>query len=208
MRYGNKGFAMNELRRTLAANLGQILTPEMAVAIEQAAAFRPDLSINPADYPAERHVSVVFAVERLADIVPEMHALHEEHYAETELAIRGVPLAMDYDALLASERAGRLIQVTARCTTTGRLVGNVRLWLYQSIHTKVQCAKEDTFFLLKEFRLGWTALRMWRYAERVAIQRGAREIRTDSKVSNGVSVLNLRCGYTHVSNNFIKTIKD
>lgn len=199
---------VGHFRAALGAHMGQVLTPAIAVLLEQAAAHTPDHSIDPLQFAVDRHITVTFQVERLTDILPELHRLHAEHYKETELAVRGVPMNPDYDTMRAAERSGSLLQVTARDVKTRELVGNIRLYVYDSTHTKKRCAREDTYFLLPAYRHGWTALRFWRYAENCLRQLGTTEVSTDAKLSNDVSKINTFMGYTHVSNRFLKILKD
>ncbi len=194
-------------RQVLASFLGQTLTPEVAVAIEMAARSVPDHRIDIRQFDTKDYKGLSFGVEYLADIVDDIHPLHEAHFQETEKHRLGFGLDIDYDYLIATERSGGLIQFTAR-TEDGRLVGNIRMFLDTSLHTGTLYASEDTFFILPDYRKGFAALRFWQYMEQIVRQLGAREIRTDSKVINKVHKLNEYCGYTHVANKYVKVFKE
>lgn len=197
------------LRQTLAQHLGQVLTPEIAVAIEVAASLPAppvDNSHNPAKFEAQHYRGYVFAVESLRAIRDEIHPLHEAHFEETEKHRLGFGLQMNYDFLDRCELDGRLLQFTAR--KDGALVGNIRMFLSVSLHTGTWVAAEDTFFMRPEHRRGFLAIRFWQYMEQCVQAIGVREIRTDSKLLNKVDRLNVYCGYTPVATKFVKIFQE
>lgn len=202
---------IHRFRAAMARYFDQALTPEIACAIEAEVFDEPDRSIEPARFLPHHYRGFVFAVERLSEILPELHPLHEEHWATTEKARSGVPLAPDYPHMRACERAGTLIQFTAR--KDGRLVGNARFYLFKDLHSGTHGVREDTYFLRPEARVGFTAIRFWQYAERCLEELlGDFEVWTDTKilrddegnVVRDVGRLNEYLGYTHVSNRWHK----
>lgn len=197
------------LRNAIAQHLGQVLTPEIAVVLEMAA-LEPvppqDSSHDPAKFGSKTYRGYVFAVERLRDIRDELHPLHEAHFRETEKHRLGFGLQVDYDYLEHCEMAGRLLQFTAR--QEGVLVGNIRMFLGQSLHTGTWYAAEDTFFMLPENRQGFVAIRFWQFMEQCVKAIGVREVRTDSKLLNKVDRLNVYCGYTPVATKFVKIFQE
>ena len=199
---------LQNLRIALSANLGQVLTPEVAAEIEMAARYVEDKSHDPAKFGQKEYKGMVFQVERLCDIIPEIHPLHEAHFEETEKHRLGFGLHMDYDLLCGYERNGTLVQFTCRDVETGRLVGNIRMFVQTSIHTGTLYASEDTYYVLPEFRKGFAALRFWQFMEDALKAIGVREIRTDSKVVNKVHKLNEYCGYKHVANKYVKVFTE
>lgn len=199
--------SIDQLRKALASNLGKTLTPEVAVSIEMAARQIPDNRLNLEQFETKTYRGISFGAEYLADIIEEIHPLHEAHFQETEKHRLGFGLKMNYDYMTAAEMAGTMVQFTAR-TESGRLVGNIRMYIGESLHTGTLYASEDTFFMLPEYRKGFTSLRFWQYMEDCMKQIGVREIRTDSKVVNKVHKLNEYCGYTHVANKYVKVFKE
>jgi hypothetical protein len=137
----------------------------------------------------------VIAVERFADIVDEMHPLHQAHWFETEGYRHGLALKPNYAALVMFERAGQLMQVTVRYE--GKLVGGIRMYITRSWHTDDMHASEDSLFLLPAHRARstWLALRMLRYTvrclEALRDHRGEPRviIEGDSKLSNRADAL-------------------
>jgi hypothetical protein len=173
---------VHRFRMAMAKHLGKVVTPEMAAAIEAEAFATPDRSIDPARFAPAQCGSLTFRLERLRGIIDEMEVLHQAHWLETERHRHGLQLRMDYDALLAEERAGTLVQFTARAGE--KLVGNFRLYLRVSRHTQTPFAIEDTLFLLAEHRAGRNALRFLDYAGTVLRELGYHEFRASTKNTN------------------------
>lgn len=145
----------------------------------------------------------VFAVEPFDAALPELHALHEAHFAQTERYREHQGLNPDYEAMLWDWRTGRMLQFTMR--HEGKLVGNIRMYLTKSRHTGANVAREDTYFVLEEHRKGFSALRFWQYMEQALLALvGDVEIRTDSKASNNIGRLNEYLGYQKVAEVFVK----
>jgi hypothetical protein len=195
------------LRLALARNLGKELTPEIAAQIELSSVDWEDRSHNPLKFGQRVYKGLTFQVERFASIVDEMHVLHEQHFAETEVHRLGFGLDPDYDYMKDMERRGQMLQFTAR-DEDGKLVGNIRMYVSKSLHTGTLYASEDTFYVLPEYRKGFAALRFWQFMEDGVRAIGVREIRTDSKVVNKVHKLNEYCGYTHVANKYVKVFTE
>lgn len=192
------------LRMALSHFIGHELTPELASRIEFIATGREDHAIDVKAFEAAVHWGYTVQVERLSDILDDMHELHQVHWLETEKHRHGLKMAPDYAGMLAAERSGRLIQFTVRLGGN-ELVGGLRMYLGRSMHTGTLFAEEDTLFLLPEHRGGFLAIHLMRYAERILVDRlGVREIRADSKLINKADVLMRRLGYREVAMKFVK----
>lgn len=192
------------LRLALSHFIGQELTPEVASRIEFIASGGEDLCRDPASFEPQVAWDYSIQVERLRDVIDDMHELHKAHWSETEKHRHGLPLKPDYRGMLAMERSGRLIQFTVR-TTHGELVGQCRMYLGMSMHTGTLFAEEDTLFLLPQHRGGFLAVHLLRYVERVLVDAvGVREIRADSKLINNADVLMRRLKYQEVATKFVK----
>lgn len=194
-----------QLRDALAAHFDQVITPEVAAEILRAACCRPDHSHDPEKFPKRDYQGLYFRVERLRDIVGEVSLLHEAHFAETEKHRHHLGLAIDIDYLLDQERAGELIQFTAR-DGQGRLVGQIRIALQRSIHTQTLYAEEELLYLDPSARHGFTAIRFIQYVEDCARLIGAREMRSLNKLATGSHRLMKYLGYTHVAHQHIKAL--
>jgi hypothetical protein len=190
-------------REAMAQHLGQTLTPEIAARIESEA-FHLDWAIDPEQFPREQHDGYWLGVESFREIQLQLHALHEAHWLETEKHRHGFALRPNYDALRTRERAGHLLQFTARMSE-GPIAGQLRMFLGESLHTQTLMAEEDTLYVLPEHRTGTLGLALLRYAERCLVAGlGVREIRANSKVLNNADVLMRRMKYRHVANQFVK----
>lgn len=189
------------LRQTLGAHLGQVLTPELAAALELAA-LPPVVPIDIGDFKPLRHGDYTIAIERFSDVLPELHALHVLHWQETELHMKGIPMNPDYQRMQNAESAGKLLQFTVR--KDDELVGNLRMYLFMSAHTQTPYASEDTLFIKPESRGGFLVMELMRYAERVIFALGIKEIRVNSKLVNKADVLMRRMRYQPVSLEFVK----
>jgi hypothetical protein len=189
-------------RQALVPHLGQTLTPELCAALEHAAFSQPDESIDPGQFAAVQHGGYTIHVERFREVLPELTPLHEAHWAETESYRKVLALNPNYQALFDRERAGRLIQFTARYE--GRVVAHLRMFIGTSLHTQTEFADEDALFCLKEHRGGFLVIKLMRYAEACLRQLGVREFRSNSKLANRADVLMRRLGYEPVALQFCK----
>jgi hypothetical protein len=199
---------LQQFRSAMVKHLGQVMTPEVAAAIEQDAFALPDHSHNPTKFGLKEYKGLVFQAERIRDIIDELHPLHEAHYQETEKYRHGLEMKPDYEAFMDYERSGRLIQFTCRDIESGKLVGNIRMYVTTSLHTGTLMATEDTYYVLPEFRKGFASLRFWQFMEDCLKSIGVREICTDSKVLNKVHRLNEYLGYQHVANKYVKLFQE
>jgi len=196
------------LRQALGAHLGQVLTPEVAAAIEVAASAPADDSHTPEQFGSVTHGDYTIQVERFVDVLNELHTLHVLHWAETEKHRAGLPMRPDYLALMAQERAGRMLQFTVRHAGVGELVGNLRMYLARSTHTQTPYAQEDTLYIKPEHRGGFTVMALIRFAEAALRSIGVPEIRIHSKLVNNADVLMRRMKYQPVALEFVKFLKD
>ena len=200
--YGRNSMNRAKVAIAMAANIGKVLTPELAAAMARDICDSPDESIDLTQFKPMQCGRLTFQVEYFRDIVDEIHPLHELHWLETEKYRHGQGLKPDYDHFKATEYAGKLVQFTARADA--KLVGNIRMYLYQDLHTGQFAAKEDTMYLMREYRAGRNFLRFFQYMEKVLKTLGVRQITTDSKVSTSVWRINEFMGYEHVANQYIK----
>jgi GNAT superfamily N-acetyltransferase len=193
-----------QLSLQLAAHAGEVITREVAVKIIKE--LFPYRGIDPARFGRHQCGTLTFQAERLADILDEIHPLHEAHWLETEGYQEGIALDIDYERILEDERAGNMIQFTAR--SGGALVGNLRVYLSRSRHTKRPFAVEDTLFMLAEHRKGRAGLRFMEFAENALRDFGCRELRVTTKLVNKVHLLLEFMGFKRVAFELVKYLKD
>lgn len=197
---------LENLRKAIGAHLGQTLDPTSATELLLAAVQSAESPIDLAQFDSELRDGYRFAVERFHEILDELEPLHAQHFAETERYRAHQGLNPDLLAIEVDERAGNMLQFTMRAPD-GSLAGNIRMYLGTSRHTGARFAKEDTFYVLPQHRRGLLAVRFWQFAERCLAQVGVVEVRTDSKLSNGVGRLNEFLGYAAVSTTYVKTLE-
>lgn len=194
------------LREALGKYIGSVLTPEVAATIEHMAFDRADYAIDPARFAPQEFRGLTFAVESFRAILIELDELHRMHFAETELHLQGVELDPDYPYLAERERMGTLLQFTAR-DGSGRLAGNLRVYLGKSLHTGRHFAEEDTIYLVPTARRGRNADAFMDYAEGILAQLGCEEARADTKLVNRAGQWLQRRGYSPIATRFIKLLR-
>jgi GNAT superfamily N-acetyltransferase len=194
---------MSRLKQALEDNIGNRLTPELAIGLLHAAAEVQVSRIDPA-YPAFEYVDYTIQHEFLENVLDEIKPIHRAHWEETEGYRHGIALDPDYDYMVNAERTGRFMLFTVR--TNGQLVGNCMMYLTQSTHTRKWIAEEDTIFIDKEHRKGRIGIKLIQYVERVLATLGVTEIRVTVKTVNRVGDLLQALGYQHTANQLIKVL--
>lgn len=186
----------------LAKHADQVLTKDVARAILDD--IFPDLSYAPEQFGRLDYAGYSIQVERFKDVLPELEHLHAAQWEETEKARIGVAMNPDYAYMAEQERAGRMLQFTARDSATNELVGNMRFYRYLDTHAKQLCAKEDTFYVKPAHRGGFLAVRISEFAERSLVSTGVREIVFTSKLANKAHRMALFMKYTPIGIEFVK----
>ncbi|RYG96617.1 MAG: hypothetical protein EON58_11680 [Alphaproteobacteria bacterium] len=113
-----------------ARRAGQTITKDTAIGILND--LFPNRAWAPAMFGSAEFQGYRIQCERMCDVLPELDGMHAAHYGETEKYRAGLPMNPDYEAMQESERAGGLIQFTARHIATGELVGNMRVYISTS----------------------------------------------------------------------------
>ncbi|MBC7620894.1 MAG: hypothetical protein H7293_18235 [Candidatus Saccharibacteria bacterium] len=180
----------------LAVYAGQTLTQEVALALVRD--LFPDASLDVASFGVVQYGEFTFQVEQLRDVWGEMQQLHTEHHMQTDMGMTGYAFTPDRDDLLERERAGRLLQCTAR-NKNGLLVGHMRAYLTTSIQTNTLVASDAAFYVTPAYRGGFMALRLWQFTEACAVAAGAKEIYCETRLVNGVDKMAKRLNYKPVA---------
>lgn len=194
---------MSRLQQALQDNIGNKLTPELAIGLLHAASEVPINRIDP-EVPAYEYVDYTIQHEFLENVLDEIKPIHRAHWEETEGYRHGIALDPDYDYMVNAERTGRFMLFTVR--TNKQLVGNCMMYLTQSTHTRKWIAEEDTIFIDKEHRKGRIGIKLIQYVERVLATLGVTEIRVTVKTVNRVGDLLQALGYQHTANQLIKVL--
>jgi GNAT superfamily N-acetyltransferase len=197
-----------QLIALLKANMGLQLTWDLAADI-YVAAGRIETLVNSSDIEQVKplfYEEMVFARERMEDVVSEMKLLHQAHWNETEAHRQGLALNPDYEIFIRYERAGRYVLFTLR--NDGRLQGNCALYLDKSTHTQTLIATEDTLYLLPEARKRQAARQFIKYCENALKSLGVKEINVSVKTVNKAGQFFRMLGYRHVENGLSKILED
>lgn len=165
-----------QFRRAVAPHLGEVLTPEVAAAIELASHEpAPDNSIDPAQFGERAAGAYTIRAERCRDALDDVKSLNEQFWAGKHES-ESDALEYDYDALLASERAGNVLQIIAR--RDGEAAAVLRLMLARSMRTQRLFAEEDMLFLAPKHRPNWRLpVEILRFASRASRILGVNEMR-------------------------------
>lgn len=200
--------ANNDLLSILKANIGIILSPELAAdicfAADRLSTLVPAHMIG--GIQPEEYEGVTFSLERIENIVDEIRPLHRAHWDETEEHRHELLFNPDYKTFTRYERAGRYVLLTLR--SEGKLLGNCAMYMDKSAHTQTIIATEDTLYLLPQARKGRVAGRFVAYVENTMRQFGAKEINITVKTINKAGRFFRLLGYRHVENGFTKILED
>lgn len=193
-----------QLCTLLALHAGK--TIDQPLAVEMVRQLFPDLSPNPEVFGTREFEGYIFQCERMAAVEVALHSLHAAQYEETEAYRSSIPMQPAYEGFKERERAGGLLQFTARKIDGGELVGHMRVYISTSSHNGVKIATEDTLYLKPEHRGGFTVVRFWQFVEAAVIQIGVREIYFDSKNTNNAGALARYLKYLPIGTKFAKVI--
>lgn len=193
------------------------LAPFMGVELTPQVLSRIVANICTRAYPGPVDVSAVaprvvgsytLSCERIADLLPELKALHAEHWRETEVRRHNhITMNPDYDRVLDLEAQGRYFLIVAR-HADGQLVANYGSYLARSTHTQDLVATEDTLFLSRPHRKGRLGIALIRYAEDALRALGVAEIHVSVKKVNNVGAMLERLEYMPDGTQYIKILKE
>lgn len=128
------------------------------------------------------------------------------HWLETKAHQYDQQYAPSFERYNSYAKAGWFLQFTVR--DEGKLVGFSGVYNTPSMHTQSILAVEDTWYLAKEYRKGWNAIKFYRFIEAKCAEMGADEATLtvpDSK-ERGIHVLLLRLDYKQVSVQYSKKL--
>lgn len=194
------------LSLVLAKHIGETMTPELAIAMAKELLGVVENPIDVTQFEPMLHGKYRVACERLEEIMPELQALQNRHYDETEREKEGHDFAANYERLVDMERAGQLMQFTARVTETGELIGSMMVYLIVSISNGSTYSQEGEFYIAPEHRGGMLAVRLWQFAERAVHTAGAVESVCESRLENGADRMARFMGYEPQAIKFSKRL--
>ena len=155
-------------------------------------------------------MNLIFAIEPLTqcwhEIYDEPDGLAYLHWLETKAHQYDQQYGPSFERYNSYARAGWFHQFTVR--DNGKLVGFSGVYITPSMHTQAMLATEDTWYLAKDYRKGWNAIKFYRYIEEKCMELGAEESTLtvpDSK-ERGIHTLLLRLDYKPVSVQYSKKL--
>lgn len=140
---------------------------------------------------------ITFAEERFADTWPEFQHLARAHWEETMRPITSDEFKPDVSRYIQFNEIGFYRLFTAR--KDGRLVGNLGIYITDSMHTQKRIAKEDSWFMLPEVRGGRTAMKFVQFVENELRKHGVKSIDTTTPPQAGSRRLLEYLGYQYIA---------
>jgi GNAT superfamily N-acetyltransferase len=137
---------------------------------------------------------------------PELQAIYPQHWAE--LAVDpDIPLEPDYEVYRALDAGNKIAFVTLR-DEYSRLAGYFIGFIWRELHYKscVACFT-DIFYVLPEFRKGWSGVKLFRAVEAELRRRDVQRWYVTSKLHKDSSALLRRCGFAATESHFSKRLK-
>ena len=150
---------------------------------------------------------ITYQVEKYEEILEEILPLYPLHYDEIAMDKEHIPLDPDIGQYLHLEQVGVLHLFTVR--DNEKLIGYHKAFIVPHIHFKsTLVAYADLYFLLPEYRKGFTGINFFRILEGKLKELGVKKIYTMTKVHKDNSALFDRLGYTLAEYAYTKYIGD
>lgn len=148
---------------------------------------------------------ITYQIETWDDYFRDCQVLWIEHYDEIAVQKDRMEMKPDVPAYMALERDGRLQILTAR--ESGEMIGYVLTVIRPHLHyANVLCGFEDSYFLSKRHRRGWTGVKLIREAERRMKQIGVQKVFWMTKSFLDMGAIFKRLGYVHSDTVYAKWI--
>lgn len=147
-----------------------------------------------------------FAKEGFEETLEEAKHLYQAHWQETEMFRHGNQFSPDYERYKQFDKIGYLHLYTAREAGSGKLVGDLIVYLTKGMHDGKVLAIEDTWYLLPEVRGGMLAVRFLDFVEKAVHAAGAQEVYLTVKVGNRAAELLQARGYQLVGYQLWKSL--
>lgn len=187
------------LNTSLANNLGNTLTPELAVGILQSYlnAEEEDRGLVPSNFQPLQVRDYVVRVERFRDCVEEASILHRQFWVESG---QTDPFNPDYSQICQLERLGMYAYFTARFGDD--LVGQLAAYVQTCPHTGLLMARDNLLYVLPEHRVG-VGKALIEYGVDVVMSIGVTQIECHTAPENRVQAMIKRFGFKHTANRYI-----
>jgi GNAT superfamily N-acetyltransferase len=139
------------------------------------------------------------AIEPVAPCLDEIFSLASRHFESL-----GKPYSPSRDRYLGYEASGNLFLATVR--DGGQLAGFALMYLFESMHDQTVQAQEDLFYLLPEYRLGWTAIALLNEVEEECRRRGCAELKMTAALGSKAGAILSARHYATVSEQYCKSL--
>lgn len=150
---------------------------------------------------------ITFHVERLSDELENLKPFLPLHWEELALNKDKVPLDPQYEVYLARENLGQVLFVVAR--EMGKIVGYFVGFVAPGLHYQTCLTLTmDIFWLHPLARKGSSGIKLFRFVEAEARNRGVQRIFVGSKLHKDASALFERLKYDPVETYYSKWIGD
>lgn len=138
---------------------------------------------------------IAVQVESVRQCWDDIYPLAKQHQESTKSYRRHEPFNPDRERYIQYNDMGFFHLITAR--DNGRLVGYFGVYTSQSMHSQLNMATEDTFYVHPEYRHGRVALRILRYVETYLQTLGVHEVLFSCEIDNrtGIQGLLAMLGY-------------
>jgi len=148
---------------------------------------------------------MLFRQEFLADVIQEIQELLVLNYKEVELDQDIIKLNPDWDAYQQAENNNILKGFTAR--KEGKLIGYFVAMVTKHIHYKDHIfAGNDVLFIHPDFRKGFTAMNLIKFAEKCLTEDGVTVLTINTKCDKPFDVLLDRMMYKQIENVYRKRL--
>jgi GNAT superfamily N-acetyltransferase len=146
---------------------------------------------------------ITFRQELLNTTEDEAKELLELHYAEIALNKDKIKLNPNWEAYHELEDNNNLKIFTAR--DSGKLVGYFVVIVGTSLHYKDHLfAENDILYLHKDYRKGWTGIRLIRFVENCMLEDGVSLMKINTKVHQNFGVILDRLGFNNTEEVYTK----
>jgi hypothetical protein len=152
-------------------------------------------------------LTITYQQEFLLSVEDECKPLLEEHWNEIANNKHVIKLNPDWEAYHYLEQQGALNIFTAR--DNGKLVGYFVTIKRANIHYKDHIfAANDIIFINKNYRKGFTGIRLIKFAEKVLKEDGVSVLVINTKTHKPFDQLLLWLNYKHIENVYSKLLGD
>ena len=147
---------------------------------------------------------ITFSEEKFADAWPEFQHLAQAHWDETMRPVSQDAFRPDVKRFTQYNETGFYRLYIAR--KDGIMVGDLGVYISDSMHTQKRVASEDSWYMVPEVRNGRTALRFVQFVEDELKKLGVTSIDTTTPPNKNSRKLLEFLGYKHIADHLHKEI--